>query len=130
MKKDIESLEDVKLFVDEFYRLVDKNELIGPIFEEKIAGNWQPHLEKMYRFWQTILLPEHTYSGAPFAHHVSLPIYKHHFDAWLEMFYKTIDQYFEGPKADEAKERAGKMALMFQSKLEYMRANPHTFPLA
>lgn len=129
MKRDISSIEDVRLFVDEFYGLVAQNPLIGPIFESKLAGNWTPHVEKMYRFWQTILLHEHTYSGSPFMHHMKLPIFKEHFGTWLELFNQTIDAHFEGEVAEEAKSRAGKMALMFESKLDYLRNNPDTIPL-
>lgn len=129
MKPDIATIEDVRLFVDEFYALVGKNELIGPIFNEKLEGHWDAHLQKMYRFWQTILLHEHTYSGSPFMHHMKLPIYKEHFDTWLSLFHQTIDARFEGPVAEEAKSRAGKMAVMFEAKLDYLRSNPDTIPL-
>lgn len=129
MKPDITTLDDVKLFVNEFYTRVAANELIGPIFAEKLHENWEPHLQKMYRFWQTILLHEHTYSGSPFLHHMRLPIYKEHFATWLSLFEHTISDHFEGPVAEEAKSRAGKMAIMFESKLNYLRSNPDTIPL-
>lgn len=129
MKPDIAVIEDIRLFVDEFYARVGKNELIGPIFNEKLEGHWDAHLQKMYRFWQTILLHEHTYSGSPFLHHMKLPIYKEHFNTWLNLFHQTIDAHFEGPVAEEAKSRAGKMALMFEAKLDYLRNNPDTIPL-
>ncbi|EPB65566.1 hypothetical protein ANCCEY_15368, partial [Ancylostoma ceylanicum] len=35
----------------------------------------------MYRFWQTILLDEHTYYGAPFPPHARMPLEQHHFDS-------------------------------------------------
>ncbi|RQO30467.1 globin [Taibaiella sp. KBW10] len=129
MKNDIASIADVQLFVDEFYAAVGRDGVIGPIFEAKLQGNWTPHLEKMYRFWQTILLHEHTYSGSPFLHHIKLPIYKEHFELWLRLFHATIDKHFEGAVAEEAKSRAGKMAVMFEAKLDYLRNNPDTVPL-
>ena len=60
MKKDIETLEDIQLMVNRFYEVVRKDELIGPIFDNIIQDRWPMHLEKMYRFWQTILLDERT----------------------------------------------------------------------
>lgn len=129
MKPDIAAIEDIRLFVDEFYARAGQNELIGPIFNEKLEGQWDAHLQKMYRFWQTILLHEHTYSGSPFLHHMKLPVYKEHFNTWLGLFQETIDAHFEGPVAEEAKSRAGKMALMFEAKLDYLRSNPDTIPL-
>jgi hemoglobin len=61
------------------------------------------HLEKMYRFWQTILLEEHLLRK-PFPPHKQLPIAKEHFD-WMEIFTSTTDELF-GATAEEAKLRA------------------------
>lgn len=119
--KDIETLEDVKKMVDTFYESVRNDDLIGPIFNERIGDRWPEHLDKMYRFWQTILLEEHTYHGAPFRPHIDMPVYLEHFERWVELFEKNIIFHFAGEKADEALERAGKMAKMFHAKHEYMR---------
>lgn len=116
-------LEDVKLLVDTFYEKVRDDAILAPIFNERIANQWPEHLEKMYRFWQTVLLGEHTYFGAPFVPHATLPIDQDHFQRWLELFNRTIDDLFEGPIAKEARWRADKMALMFQKKLEYIQNN-------
>ncbi|HEK19441.1 MAG TPA: group III truncated hemoglobin, partial [Bacteroidetes bacterium] len=62
-QNDILSLTDIKLLVDTFYERIQKNELLGPIFNERIKDNWPEHLDKMYRFWQTVLLEEYTYGG-------------------------------------------------------------------
>jgi hemoglobin len=51
--KDITDLEDIKILVNTFYSKVQEDGLIGPIFNQKMAGRWPEHLEKMYRFWQT-----------------------------------------------------------------------------
>jgi len=57
----------------------------------------------MYRFWQTILLDEHTYFGAPFPSHATLDVNNEHYERWVELFSKTIDPLFIGAKAQEAK---------------------------
>lgn len=119
--KEITTLEDIKLLVDTFYGKVQKDDFIGPIFNEKIANRWPDHLEKMYRFWQTILLEEHTYTGSPFPPHKHLPIDKVHFDRWMEIFTETVDVLFTGAIADEAKLRAKNMAEMFNYKINYFR---------
>lgn len=121
IRKDITNLEDIKLMVDTFYSNVRKDELIGSIFDEKIGDRWPEHLEKMYRFWQTILLEEHTYSGSPFPPHRQLPVEKQHFTRWMEIFSQTVNTLFEGPLAEEAKLRAKNMAEMFNYKIEYFR---------
>lgn len=121
---DIINLDDVKLLVNSFYDKVRTDELLAKIFNDRIQNNWDLHLEKMYRFWQTVLLSEHTYSGSPFNPHAKLPVAQIHFDKWLSLFYATIDELFEGEKAREAKWRAEKMAEMFYHKIEYFKNNP------
>jgi len=123
-KHDITSLEDIKLLVDTFYTRVAEDALLGTVFSERLGDNWLPHLEKMYTFWQTLLLQEHTYNGAPFPPHAKLPIDEKHFNEWLNLFTATVDQLFAGEKADEAKWRADKMAEMFQYKIAYFKNNP------
>lgn len=123
---DITSLDDIKLFVDAFYTQVQQDQLIGPIFNSVIQDRWPVHLEKMYGFWQTVLLNERAYSGSPFPPHAKLPIEKQHFDRWLKLFNSTIDINFKGDKADEAKWRAAKMAEMFRYKIDYLnKQNPN-----
>jgi len=120
MKQDIQQLDDIKLLVNTFYGRVQKDELIGPIFASKIT-DWTPHLEKMYRFWQTILLHEHTYSGSPFPPHATLPIAQSHFDVWLGLWCATVDEFFEGANAEEAKNRGKIMAQLFHYKIDYLK---------
>lgn len=101
--QDISDIQDIKLLVNTFYDKVQKDDLIGPIFNQKMMGRWPEHLEKMYRFWQTILLEEHTYSGSPFPPHKQLPVNQSHFDRWMEIFTSTVDSLFVGKLAEEAK---------------------------
>ncbi len=122
-KHDITTIEDIQLMVDTFYETIQQDNLIGPIFNEKIQNRWPEHLERMYRFWQTILLEVHTYSGSPFPPHKQLPVSKDHFNRWITLFNTTIDANFHGPTAEEAKLRAEKMAEMFLYKIEYFRNN-------
>lgn len=124
MAGEILTLNDIKLLVDTFYERVRENALLAPIFEERIQDNWQHHLEKMYRFWQTVLLEEHTYLGSPFPPHAKLPVEHEHFETWLNLFNQTVDELFTGLKAEEAKWRAAKMAQMFEAKIYHVRNNP------
>lgn len=121
---DIQDKEDVKIFVDAFYKKVRIDMILGPVFAAKIPDeNWAPHLERMYSFWHTVLFAIRDYSGNPFSKHATLPIQKNHFEKWVELFIKTIDEHFAGEKAEDAKMRAIKMGKLFQSKLEYLQAN-------
>lgn len=120
-KHDIAVLEDIKLLVDTFYDKVRNDSLLAPVFNEKIQNRWPQHLEKMYSFWQTILLGEHTYYDSPFAPHAKLPVNHVHFEQWLALFTKTMNDLFIGEKADEALWRANKMAQLFEIKIEHYR---------
>ncbi|MBK8723337.1 MAG: group III truncated hemoglobin [Saprospiraceae bacterium] len=128
MKKDIKTIDDIKLMVDNFYGKIREDDLLADIFNDVIEDRWSQHLEKMYRFWQTVLLEEHTYYGSPFIPHAKLPIDGIHFDKWLTIFNDTVDNLFEGEKATRAKWQGQRMAEMFQSKIEYYR-NSSSIPI-
>ena len=118
------TLADIKKLVDVFYERIREDNLLATVFNAKIEDRWPQHLEKMYRFWQTVLLEEHTYFGSPFMPHAGLPVDSKHFAAWITLFNATVDELFTGAKADEAKWRAAKMAEMFESKIAYIKKNP------
>ena len=126
MKSDIATLDDIKLLVDSFYGQVREDDLLANIFNERIQDRWTAHLEKMYRFWQTVLLEEHTYYGSPFLPHAKLPVDAEHFERWLKLFNETVDTLFEGDKATRAKWQGERMAEMFLSKINYYRNNTST----
>jgi hemoglobin len=112
-KRDIVAIEDIKLMVDSFYGKIQKDAILSFIFNDRIRDRWSEHLEKMYKFWQTVLLDEHTYFGAPFPPHATLDINYTHYERWVQLFNETIDHLFIGDKAQEAKWRGQKMAQVF-----------------
>ena len=122
--KDIQDIDDIKIFVDQFYLKVREDELIGPIFLDKIT-DWQPHLNKMYAFWNAALFGIPGFVGNPFAKHAPLKIEAPHFERWLYLFNQTIDHYFEGEVALDAKNRGQLMAKMFLSRMQNMATNPN-----
>lgn len=126
-KKDIQTLQDVQLLVDQFYDKIKIDPQLGGIFWGAIGEHWDQHLEKMYRFWQTILLKESTYEGSPFRPHASMPLQGIHFDRWLQLFTQTVDEFFEGQTAETAKLQANSMATMFLKRIEKKRESPDKF---
>lgn len=128
MHRKLQNFDDMIFLVDEFYTKIRNDELLGPIFNKVIQDRWPVHLNKMYTFWQTVLLDDHTYYGNPFMPHADLPVDKQHFVRWIKLFYQTLDEYFEGEKVDEAKWRAARMAEMFQYKIEHYK-NTNIKPL-
>ncbi|HMV23885.1 MAG TPA: group III truncated hemoglobin [Saprospiraceae bacterium] len=126
--KEIENLEDIQLMVDSFYGRIRQDEMLGPVFNNVIQDKWPAHLEKMYRFWETVLLDKHSYYGAPFVPHAKLPVQKEHFDRWIDLFSATVDTFFHGEKAERAKWQGNRMAEMFLMKIQYHR-NSSSIPL-
>ncbi|MBS1743742.1 MAG: group III truncated hemoglobin [Bacteroidetes bacterium] len=126
IKNDITTLDDIKILVDSFYGKVREDDLLAQIFNERIQDRWTAHLEKMYRFWQTVLLEEHTYYGSPFLPHAKLPVEGEHFERWLKLFDETVNTLFEGEKATRAKWQGERMAELFLSKINYYRNNSST----
>jgi len=122
-KQDINGLDEIILFVNTFYKEVQRDELIGPIFN-RVIKDWEPHLQKMYAFWNAVLFGVPGFTGNPFARHAPLPIKSEHFERWIFLFYGTIDALFVGEMADSTKKRAETMAIMFLSKLDAMRGEP------
>jgi len=121
--KDIQEITDIQLLVDSFYGKIRRDDLLKDIFDGIIQDRWPEHLEKMYRFWQTVLLEEHTYYGSPFPPHLRMPVSEIHFERWVKLFSETVDGLFEGEKADRAKWQGSRMAEMFLSKITYFREN-------
>ena len=122
--RDIETREDIKVFVDAFYEKVQGDDLLAPVFATRIeANNWQPHLSRMYDFWQTVLFHRPLFKGNPFGKHIGLEIEDRHFFRWRDLFFENMDELFAGEIADEAKKRVGFMSEMFAAKMKFVRAN-------
>lgn len=119
--EDIKDLDSIKILVDSFYDKVRRDDRLGPVFFAVIKDNWQPHLEKMYAFWNAALFSVPGFKGNPFARHAPLPIEAVHFDRWISLFNQTVDEHFDGANATEIKTKAGLMSVMFQSKLAAMK---------
>lgn len=120
-RSDIEDMSDVRLLVDTFYGRIREDDLLADIFNGVIQDRWPQHLEKMYSFWQTVLLGQYTYQGTPFPPHASLPVDQVHFDRWVGLFNRTVDELFLGTTADRAKWQGERMAQIFLSKINYFR---------
>jgi hemoglobin len=115
-KKEIAGIEDIRLLVDTFFHRASMDELLAPIFKERVKESMS--LDPLYRYWETILLHGQTYDGVPFPKHADLPLTHQHFDRWLSLFHQTVDELFTGPVAESAKFRAIRMSEVFRYKME------------
>ena len=120
--KDIENREDIEFLVDEFYKRVVKDDIIGFFFTEIIALDFKKHIPVMYDFWETTLLGKIRYKGNPMAKHIQLsskePLTPKHFERWLLLWKETLLKNFSGEKANEALTRATQIAALMQFKIQ------------
>jgi hemoglobin len=114
---DVRSEADIRKFVDAFYADVQRDDLLGPIFNDVAKVNWDEHLPLLYQFWNTLLFRAGSYKGRPFPKHLPLPVTKAHFERWLQLFCASVDRLFKGPKAEEAKGFARSIADTFQLRM-------------
>lgn len=121
MKKDIANRADIQQLVDTFYTKVRVDETIGYLFNEVAQVNWEQHLPRMYDFWENLLFQTVPFKGNPMTAHVQLhqksPLSPAHFDRWLQLFLGTVDELFEGEKAELIKQRALSIATMMRIKV-------------
>lgn len=121
-KTDITNRDDVYQLVTEFYALVRKDDLLGPIFNG-IITDWEGHFEKLTDFWESNLFFQKKYKGNPLVKHVEVdkkqkrPINEMHFGVWLNLWFQTIDRLFEGDRAQLAKNRARNMGIFIHLKI-------------
>lgn len=125
-RKTISNRQDVRLLVDQFYLKVRADNVLGPIFNDVIT-DWDSHLNHLTTFWESSLFIgkklAHKYVGNPMEAHEKVDakmkhtITEMHFGIWLNLWYETIDQYFEGEIADNAKRRARKMGTFMYIKI-------------
>lgn len=115
MKKQIENRADVSFLVHQFYAKIRADKEIGFYFNEMIS-DWDAHLEKLTDFWETNLFGVRKYKGNPHAVHNEVDahfdekITPNEFGIWLNHWFQTIDEHFEGENAETLKRRARKMS--------------------
>ncbi len=114
----IKSRADISHLVHTFYAKVRKKDGLSHFFNQMIVGEkaWEIHLEKLTDFWETQLLMARSFSGNPMAAHIKVDrtfdesIEMKHFGLWLNLWYETIDELFEGQVAQLAKNKARNMS--------------------
>ncbi|TGV04806.1 group III truncated hemoglobin [Flavivirga rizhaonensis] len=125
-KKDIETRDDVFLLVSSFYNKVRKDKVLAPFFNETIK-DWDAHLERLTTFWESSLFMtrklKEKYLGNPLEAHIKVDkenkhrISETHFGLWMNLWFETVDELFEGDYAENAKRRARKMSTFLYLKI-------------
>lgn len=116
MKKDIRNRKDIEKLVNAFYDKIKSDALIGYIFIDVIQTHWDKHLNVMYNFWENILFYTANFDGNPLLVHQELikkyAINTTHFEQWNKLFVDSVNKLFEGPKAEEIKNRAANIGVV------------------
>jgi len=114
---DIKNRDDINVLVRTFYLKVQQDDILGPIFNG-IISDWESHFELLTDFWETQLFLKRKYFGNPVTAHQEVDdkmnhtVTSEHFGLWLNLWFATIDELFEGDTAWIAKNRAQKMSTM------------------
>jgi hemoglobin len=113
-KTDIRDRDDIAFLIRSFYTHAMQDELIGPFFTKVAELNLEEHLPIMEDFWENLLFHTGAYHGGMMYKHIQLNnkqnIAEEHFGRWLALFAAEVDKHFEGPVAEEAKQRARAIA--------------------
>ncbi len=124
MKPDISNRADIEKLILLFYEKVKQDKIIGFIFTEVVPINWDHHIPVIVDFWEMVLLDNPVYKKNAMEVHYDLnkkiSLKKEHFESWLNLFFTTLDELYEGKIATLAKTRAKSIADVMLFKMENM----------
>lgn len=110
--------------LDRFYSAVLKDDLIADFFidkldDEMISDEWQTHLNLLTDFWAATILKDSSYKGQPIKPHMTMKgLKRESFERWLELFFTTVDKFYEKDAADVFKQHSEKIANNFMKLLK------------
>lgn len=115
----------IGMLVRAFYSRLRQNERLGPIFAREIAGDWEPHLEKMTDFWCSVILKDGSYDGRPVPAHIKLKtVGEGDFSIWLRIFGETARELCAPEVAAVFIDRAERIAQSLKLAM-FFRLPPH-----
>ena len=120
-KRDIETRGDIEAVLKAFYEKVFCDDVIGHFFTQVVPLNLEEHLPLIADFWESVLFHAQAYRKNVMTIHQEIhqlsPIQKKHLDRWVYLFSQTIDDLFDGDKAELAKQRALSIATLMDIKM-------------
>jgi hemoglobin len=124
-ERDVVTEDGIRQLVDAFYAKVRVDPELGPVFARAIPGDWQPHLNKMYAFWSSVMLTSGRYKGNPVAKHLVVEgITLQLFERWLALFDETCAELFDERLRDEFAAKAARIAESLKLALFYRPDQP------
>jgi hemoglobin len=108
----------IKKLVTHFYRRVQKDELLGYIFNDIAHVDWTHHIPLLCQFWNSIMLKTGEYHGSAYTKHVligkKIPIKEAHFTHWLDLFQQEAFKHLPMSAAEEITQKASLIAKSLQ----------------
>jgi hemoglobin len=124
-ERDVVTEDSICRLVDAFYAKIRLDPELGPIFARAIPGDWQPHLNKMYAFWSSVMLTSGRYKGNPVAKHLAVEgITLKLFERWLALFDETCAELFDDRLRAEFNAKAARIAESLKLALFYRPDRP------
>ena len=119
--RDIEDRADCERLVRAFYGKAMEDELIGWLFTDVAHLDLEEHVPVITSFWETVLLGDRSYYGGAFGVHAKLhekaELKQAHFERWLVLWCRTVDELFDGERAAMAKVHGLRVANAFHGRL-------------
>jgi len=119
--KDIKNRQDLEFLLAEFYNKLLKDPAVSYIFTDVAKIDLEHHLPILADFWELSIFHTGNYRNNPMQVHMDLnnkeKLTEEHFNIWLNHFYDTVDEHFEGLNAEKIKTRAISIATVMKIKL-------------
>ncbi|MFG0298079.1 MAG: group III truncated hemoglobin [Phycisphaerales bacterium JB047] len=110
------SIDEIRVMVERFYEHARDDELLGPIFAERVE-DWDRHYDTMTRFWSSAVLRAGTYSGRPIEKHQIAGLTPQHFLNWVQRFTDTVVEEFGPERAAVFIDLGRRMAVSISSRI-------------
>lgn len=118
---DIQNQDDLYLLVDAFYKKLLSDTSISYIFTEVVKIKLEEHLPILVTFWSQAILGTGGYTNNLTQIHLDINTQEYLspelFKIWLNHFNTTVDENFQGQKAEQIKTQALSIATIMQIKI-------------
>ncbi|MEA1879248.1 MAG: group III truncated hemoglobin [Campylobacterota bacterium] len=114
---------NIEEMVHEFYTIILKDELVGPVFIKALGsdlngGKWYEHLSTLYNFWMLMMTGKIGYGGHPYPPHAFLGrLTPEMFERWLLLFHEVVHRLYVTEVADKFYTKANMLANQFMDNL-------------
>ncbi len=121
LRPDLDSRQNIELFVDQFYQKILADPHLAPIFLDTAGIDLDVHLPHIKNYWCKLLLGEKRYTRHTMNIHRQLhsrrALQAQDFQLWLALFVATVDEFYLGERAERAKKVAKTIAKNMETAL-------------